>query len=218
MRSTELCVAKHLTKSVARVSFFAMSAQQSLAGRAEDNLAFVRDVLARSEHFSAIPGWGGIAMGASALVAALVAAMSSSRTVWLGVWLSCAAVAAPIGAVALIRKARRAALPLTASPARRFAMGLMPPICVGGMLTIGARRIDAWSMLAPIWLSCYGIGVLGAGAVSTVRAVPILGACFVVLAGLALATPFSWATAWLALGFGAAHIAAGIFIVRKHGG
>ena len=195
-----------------------MTAPKSLAGRAEDNLAFVRDVLTRSEQFSAVPGWGGIGMGCSALVAAIAAALSTSRSAWLAIWIACAGVSAPIGAVALIRKARRAELPLSASPARRFAMALMPPICVGGLLTIGALRIDAWTMLAPIWLSCYGIGVLGAGAVSSVRAVPVLGGCFVLLGGLAMATPFSWATAWMAAGFGAAHIAAGIFIVRRHGG
>ena len=157
-------------------------------------------------------------MGASALVAAGVATMQPTRDRWLAVWLVDAVVAIAIGAFTLVRKARRSGLPLSASPARRFALGLMPPILVGGLLTFGARQANAWDLIAPIWLCCYGVGVLGAGAVSTVPVVLVLGVTFVALGALALATPSAWATAWLAAGFGVAHLASGVVVMRRHGG
>ena len=190
----------------------------SLGERAEADLAFVRGVLDRSQHFSAVPGLGGILMGTSALAAAVIASLQPSRERWLAVWMIDAALALLIGGVALVRKARRSGVPLSAWPARRFALGLMPPVFVGGVLTLGALRLGAWELLTPVWLGCYGIGVLGAGAVSSVRMVPALGACFVLLGALAVATPATWSTAWLVLGFGVAHIVAGVVVWRHHGG
>ena len=195
-----------------------MPQTQSLNARAEADIAFVRDVLTRSQQFSAVPGLGGVLMGASALVAAGVATVQPTRDRWLAVWLVDAVVALAIGAFTLVRKARRSGLPLSASPARRFALGLMPPIFVGGLLTFGARQANAWDLIAPIWLCCYGVGVLGAGAVSTVPVVLALGVTFVALGALALATPSAWATAWLAVGFGAAHLLGGVVVMRRHGG
>lgn len=195
-----------------------MPQTQSLNARAEADIAFVRDVLTRSQQFSAVPGLGGVLMGASALVAAGVATIQPTRDRWLAVWLVDAVVAIAIGAFTLVRKAKRSGLPLSASPARRFALGLMPPILVGGLLTFGARQANAWDLIAPIWLCCYGVGVLGAGAVSTVPVVLVLGVTFVALGALALATPTAWATAWLAAGFGVAHLASGVIVMRRHGG
>ncbi len=190
----------------------------SLNTRAEADLAFVRDVLTRSQHFSAIPGLGGVLMGASALLAAGAASVQPTRDRWLWVWLADAVLAIVIGAYTMVRKARRSGLPLSGSPARRFALGLMPPILVGAMLTIGARQANAWDLIPAIWLCCYGVGVLGAGAVSTVPVVRILGTSFIVLGALALATPSAWSTAWLALGFGVAHLISGVIVMRRHGG
>ena len=195
-----------------------MPQTKSLNARAEADIAFVRDVLTRSQQFSAVPGLGGVLMGASALVAAGVATVQPTRDRWLAVWLLDAMIAIAIGAFTLVRKARRSGLPLSASPARRFALGLMPPIFVGGLLTFGARQANAWDLIAPIWLCCYGVGVLGAGAVSTVPVVLVLGVTFVALGALALATPSSWATAWLAVGFGVAHLVGGVIVMRRHGG
>lgn len=195
-----------------------MASPPSLGGRAEADLAFVRDVLTRSHHFSAVPGLGGALMGSSALAAAALAALQPTRERWLLVWMIDALVACAIGGVTIVRKARRSGLPLSGSPARRFAFAFMPPLLVGALLTVGALRVGSWELLAPIWLCCYGIGVLGAGAVSAVPAVPAMGAAFIAIGALAVATPSSWATAWMALGFGFAHIIAGAIVWRRHGG
>ena len=46
---------------------------------AHASLRFIRDTMARTAAFTAVPGWGGVAMGATALVAAAVAAPAADR-------------------------------------------------------------------------------------------------------------------------------------------
>lgn len=190
----------------------------SLSGRAEADLAFVRGVLSRSQHFSAVPGVGGVLMGVTAVAAAGLASLQPTRERWLAVWLVAAVVGFVLGAITLVRKARASRQLLSALPARRFALGLAPPLVVGGMLTVAALQTNAWGLLAPIWLCCYGIGVLGAGAVSALRPVLALGSAFIVLGALAIATPEGWADLWMGLGFGMAHIIVGAIVVRRYGG
>ena len=190
----------------------------ALHDRAEADLAFVRATVERSAYFSAVPGVAGVIMGMTALVAAPVAALQPTQQRWLTVWLLEAMLAGTIGAVGVVRKARQRHVALDVGPARRFALGLAPPIIAGGALTTACVQIDAWSLVPAVWLLCYGIAVLGAGAVSATRIVPLLGAAFLVAGLAAIASPAVWGDGYMALAFGAGHVVAGILIARNHGG
>jgi hypothetical protein len=43
-----------------------------------DNLSFIRDTMERASAFTAVPGWGGMAMGVSAVIGAFVSARATS--------------------------------------------------------------------------------------------------------------------------------------------
>ncbi|MEO7521839.1 MAG: hypothetical protein ABIW79_08490, partial [Gemmatimonas sp.] len=152
------------------------------------------------------------------LAAAPLAALQPTHVRWLAVWLGEALLGGIIGAIGIVLKARTRGVPLDIGPARRFALGLAPPIIAGGALTFACVRQDAWSLIPAVWLLCYGIAVLGAGAVSATRIVPALGASFVLTGLAAIASPSSWGDAYMAIAFGVAHIIAGAVIARHHGG
>src|SRR5688572_5772758 len=78
----------------------------SLHGRAMDNLRYIRETMERSASFTAVPGYGGALMGATAVGAAIVAANQSSVRMWLVAWLAEALLAFAIGLFAVWQKAQ----------------------------------------------------------------------------------------------------------------
>src|SRR2546423_8751216 len=104
-----------------------MAAPRPLHDRALDNLRFIRQTMERAGAFTAVPGWGQVAVGATALLAALVAARQRSVELWLATWLAEAVIAVGIGGWALPRKAPAANDPLPSGPARRFVFSVLPP-------------------------------------------------------------------------------------------
>ena len=55
--------------------------------RAADHLRYIRETMERAAEFTAVPGWGGVAMGLTALVASWIASRQASPRAWLTVWL-----------------------------------------------------------------------------------------------------------------------------------
>jgi len=115
------------------------------------------------------------------------------------------------------RKARRAETPLLTGPGRKFALSYSPPILVGVLLTVVLYRAGMTDALPGTWLLLYGTGVVTGGAFS-VKAVPVMGLCFMLLGAVALFASASLGTYLMAAGFGGLHIIFGIIIARRHGG
>ena len=95
----------------------------SLHGRAMDNLAFIRETMERSTAFTAVPGYGGALMGATAIGAGVVAANQPNFRFWLITWLVEAGLAFSIGLLTMWQKSKTVKTPLTSTPARKFAVG-----------------------------------------------------------------------------------------------
>jgi hypothetical protein len=181
------------------------------------HLAYIRETMARASSFTAVPGWGGVAMGVTAIGASLVAARQITPRAWFAVWMVEAMLAAAIGLVAMRLKSRAANQPLGSGPGRQFAFSFVPPLVVGALLTPVFYRAALTDRLPGTWLLLYGTAVITGGAFSA-RIVPIMGLGFLVLGALALAAPPGWGDGFMALGFGVLQIGFGIVIARRYGG
>lgn len=189
----------------------------ALHARAMDNLSFIRSTMERATAFTAVPGWGGVAMGVTAVLATVLASRSPSVSQWLTVWLSASVLAFAIGGWFMVLKARRAGTTVFSYSGRRFVLSYVPPLVVGAVLTLVLVRAGLYDALPGTWLLLYGTGVVTGGAFS-VRVVPIMGLCFMALGVIALLAPASWSEWLLAAGFGGLHIIFGLIIARRYGG
>jgi hypothetical protein len=185
--------------------------------RARDNIRFIRETMERAASFTAVPGWGGIAIGITAAGAAVIAAQQTSTVDWLLAWGAEAAVAVAIAVWTALTKARRAGGSLFTGPGRRFIYGMAPPLLAGALLTVLLVRMGTAAAIPGVWLLLYGTGIVTGGAFS-IRIVPLMGLCFMVLGAVALFCPLAWGNAFLAAGFGGLHIAFGAVIASKYGG
>jgi hypothetical protein len=185
--------------------------------RAADHLRYIRETMESAAEFTAVPGWGGVTMGMTALGAALIAARQTTPHAWIAIWLAEAFVAVAIAAPAAATKARRANSSLFTGPGRKFVLSFAPPIVVGGLLTLALFHLGSVSALPGVWLLLYGTAVVTGGAFS-VRAVPIMGLCLMALGTAALFAPASWGNVFMAAGFGLVQIAFGFWIALRYGG
>jgi hypothetical protein len=185
--------------------------------RAADHLRYIRETMESAAEFTAVPGWGGVAMGITALAAALVAAWQRTPKGWLAIWLAEAFVAVAIAAPAAATKARRANSSLFSGPGRKFVLSFAPPIVVGAFLSLALFQLGAFSTLPGVWLLLYGTAIVTGGAFS-VRAVPIMGLCLMALGAAALFAPAAWGNLFMAAGFGLVQIGFGVCIALRYGG
>jgi hypothetical protein len=180
-----------------------------------DQLRVIRETMERAGAFTAVPGWGGAAIGVSALLTGMMAPPSASRR-WMTAWLIDAAVAAAIGFAALVHKARRTRTALSGAPARRFALAFAPALIAAAVFTLVIARDGRFVWLPGCWLLLYGAAVTSGGALSA-RPVPLMGAAFMALGAAAFAVPAMGPVLMIA-GFAGVQIAFGIWIGVKYGG
>jgi hypothetical protein len=189
----------------------------ALHERAIADLRYIRETMERAGSFTAVPGWGGVAMGAVALVAAPVAAQQPDGNRWALVWVGAAVLAVAVASWTMRRKAQAAGMTLLDGPGRKFALSFLPPIGAGALLTVSLLPTGAADLIPGVWLLLYGVSVATAGTFS-VRIIPLMGLCFMLLGTAALFSPVAWGDAYLAAGFGALHVIFGFAIARRHGG
>ena len=191
---------------------------EPIHAHAIDNIRFIRDAMSRASAFTAVPGWGGVLMGITAIAAAIISGPPDDSLRWVAIWFAEAAIAIAIALVTMARKARRTGAPLTsAPPAYRFALAYAPPLVAGMVLTPVFATMGLMARLPGCWLLLYGTAATTGGA-HTVRVVPIMGLCFMALGIVAFAAPAAWGHWLMAAGFGGLHVGFGLVIARRYGG
>lgn len=193
------------------------SPPRDVQSHAAANLRFIREAMESAGAFTAVSGWGQVAVGATAFAAAAVAARQPTRERWLAVWLGEALLAVIISAAAMAIKSRRRALPLFSGGSRRFWPGFTAPLAVGALLTAALYTRGLFDLMPGVWLLLFGAAVVAGGVVS-VPLVRAMGWSFVGLGVAALFWPKSPPDALLAAGFGGLLAAYGVAIARRHGG
>jgi len=192
----------------------------ALGDRAADNLAFIRDTMARAGAFTSVSGFAMMLTGVMGLGAAQFASpalLATDPTRFLVTWIAIAAFGGAGSWLAIRRKARRAGQSLMDGPARRFALAFAPALVAGAVLTVAFVAGGNAALLPGTWLTLYGASVTAGGALS-VRPVPVMGAAFMALGALSFALTPQAQQYVLAAGFGGLHLTFGYHISRNYGG
>jgi len=182
-----------------------------------DNLRYIRETMERATPFTGISGRGEMAIGATALAASVIAARQPSFKLWVYTWLTEGFISLLIAGWSMDRKARATQTSLFSGSGRKALFSLAPSVIAGGLLTLVLARAGQFTTIPGMWLLLYGTGVITGGMFS-VRAVPVMGLCFMVLGALALLSPPVWTNWFMAVGFGGLHLFFGAIIVRRYGG
>ena len=188
----------------------------ALHEHAAESLRFIRDTMERAGSFTSIPGWGGLVIGLTAIAASVVAQRFRGEA-WLLFWLADAALAAVSGAATVALKGRRAGTSFTSPAAKRFFVAYFAPLIAGAIVTVALWRAGAYAAMPAAWLLLYGTAFVSCGAFS-IRVIPVMGVCFMLLGAAAAAVPFALANALLGCGFGGLHVVFGLIIARRYGG
>lgn len=183
------------------------------------NIRFIRDAMERAGSFTSIPGWGGVGVGVTAIVAAAIAQrfLGHSLRMWLATWLAEALVAAVIGFGSMIVKARRSEEAFMSGAARRFFISYFAPLVAGAILTLALVRVESYAAIPATWLLLYGAAFVSSGAFS-IRVIPMMGIAFMFLGIIAALVPLNASNILLGAGFGGLHIIFGLIIARSYGG
>jgi hypothetical protein len=189
----------------------------NLSDRAADNLRFIRETMEGSSRFTAVPGYGGILMGATAIGAAYIANSQVYFVDALWTWLIEAFLAFAIGLLAMWQKSKIAGQSLISIPAKKFAMSFVPPLFAGIVTVLGLWRSGHYYDMAPVCMLSYGAAVACGGAFS-VRVVPVMGMFFMAFGAIAFVLPANYANLLMAASFGVLHMVFGAVIARRYGG
>jgi hypothetical protein len=187
-----------------------------LDSHAAATLRYIRESM-ESAASLAVPGSTAIAAGIVGVLATIVSSVPALRPHWLIVWLVAAFVAAAVGGALLLRQPSLGSLTIGGAPIRRFAIGLLPSLFAGAVLTWVLWANAGERMIPGTWLLLYGCGLIAASA-ATARTIGILGGVFVASGLVALLLPQQWQIPMLGVGFGGLHIVCGYWMGRAgHG-
>jgi hypothetical protein len=188
----------------------------TLDGHAIATLRYIRASMDAASSV-AIPGSAGLVMGIVGFAATGLSLLPQLQSYWLSIWLVAAPVAATSGGFLLSSSTSLASFIATGTPGRKLALGLLPCLFAGAVLTVVLWSAERTAAIPGTWLLLYGCALISAS-VSTLAIVAWMGVCFAALGIAALLVPVVLQIPLLGLGFGGLHILFGMLIARgAHG-
>ena len=177
---------------------------------AADTLRYIRASM-EAAALLRVPGSLAIAAGIVGLLAASMSSIPAFGVHWLIVWIVAAFAAASVGTILLLRHSPAGTLTIAGSPVRKFALGFVPSLAAGAVLTFVLWTGGHEQLISGAWLILYGCALISASATAT-RIMAHIGSAFFALGVLALLAPGEVQILLLGTGFGALHILLGILI------
>jgi hypothetical protein len=153
-------------------------------------------------------------MGSVGLLAMVVSSTPSLHEYWLGVWLMAAFLGGGVGFALMMRPASLRGLSLSGTPLRKFALGLVPALFGGAVMTAVHWSNGNLHAIPGTWLLLYGCALVSASVAAT-RVIAAMGASFVALSLVAFSAPDSLQMLLLGSGFGGLHMLFGFLIGHK---
>lgn len=183
--------------------------------QAKEALAYIRRTMESASAFTAVSGWGLVAVGVVGVLAAWLA-WSGGTPSDLRVWIPAAVLSVGIALAANAVKARQLNVPVWSGAVRKSVWVVTPALAAGALLTYALHDHGVAQLLPGTWLALYGAGV-SAGGTFSIRAIRAMGVAFLLLGAAALLRP-ELGLLLLGVGFGGLHLGVGLDIVWRHGG
>ncbi len=102
------------------------------------------------------------------------------------------------------------------APARKFVMSFAPPLIVGAAIVQDYGNL-AITKRCPQY-ACFVTGRRSCAAAFSVKVIPVMGWCFIMIGAVAFALPSIYGNLMMGLSFGGLHIVFGAIIARRYGG
>ena len=197
---------------------------------ATENLATIRRIMESATQLTTLPGKAAICGGVLALAGcavtfwqmrsmdfgAVAKLPEGTRATIIATWAVVAVATILIDIAMTVRLARRKGMNPWSRLSQLAAYAMGPGIAAATLLMVAFVARGEWQLVAPVWMMLYGTAVWMAGILS-VRAPRTLGLVFFIAGALTLFWLTPWAVAMVALTFGAAHVAYGIYLIRRFG-
>jgi len=197
-----------------------------------DDIKDIKNIMDRSTKFISLSGLSGISAGILALIASYIAyrlvyfdqnylvdriAVINYKTL---IQLLLVAIATKLLAILLgifftSKKAKKNGQKMWDAQARRFYINLLIPLITGGLLCLVLLIRGYVSLVAPITLIFYGLGLVNASnhSISDIRSLGIIE----IILGLIAVCFVGYGLIFWAIGFGVMHIIYGIVMHYKYG-
>jgi len=197
-----------------------------------DDIKDIKNIMDRSTKFISLSGLSGISAGILALIASYIAyrlvyfdqnylvdriAVINYKTL---IQLLLIAVATKLLAILLgifftSKKAKKNGQKMWDAQARRFYINLLIPLITGGLLCLVLLIRGYVSLVAPMTLIFYGLGLVNASnhSISDIRSLGIIE----IILGLIAVCFVGYGLIFWAIGFGVMHIIYGIVMHYKYG-